>query len=161
MLSANGTYAAPELFAIDWAQMIDGSFWRGDGKQLSDYPDFGAPIYAVAKGTVISTVNDRPEVPPGGTSTANPTVRKPQDFGGNEVIEKLEDGLYAAYEHFQTGSITVHTGERLRAGQEIGKLGNTGNSDFPHLHFGIRTAPVRSSRTRCRSRSTTPRWKAT
>ena len=141
VLSADGTYAAPELFAIDWAQEVDGSFWSGDGKQLTDYPDFGAPIYAVANGTVTSTVNDRPEVPPGGTSSGNPTVRKPQDFGGNEVIEKIGDGVYAAYEHFQTGSIVVHRGERLRAGQEVGAMGNTGNSDFPHLHFGIQDGP--------------------
>ena len=139
VLSVNGTFVTPELFAIDWAQVVNRSFFRGDGKQLSDYPDFGAPIYAVANGTVVSTITNRPEVPP--FASSNPTVRKPQDFGGNEIIEKIGAGLYAAYEHLQTGSIVVGPGQRLRTGEPIARLGNTGNTDFPHLHFGIQGGP--------------------
>ena len=141
VLSANGTYVTPELFAVDWAQVVNRSFFRGDGKQLSDYPDFGAPIYAVANGTVISTINDRPEVSPFAPESGNPTVRTPRDFSGNEVVERIGPGLYAAYEHLQTGSIMVRPGQHLRTGQPIARLGNTGNTTFPHLHFGIQDGP--------------------
>jgi Peptidase family M23 len=141
VLSANGTYVTPEMFAIDWAQVVSGAFFRGDGKQLSDYPDFGAPIHAVANGTVVTTINDRPEAPLGASESGNPTVHKPSDFGGNEVIEKIGPGLYAAYEHLQTGSVMVKPGQHLHPGQVIGLLGNTGNSTFPHLHFGIQDGP--------------------
>jgi Peptidase family M23 len=141
VLSANGTYVTPEMFDIDWVQVVNGSAFRGNGKQLSDYPGFGVPIYAVANGTVVSTINNRPEVPPGASATGNPTVRKPRDFGGNEIIEKIGPGLYAAYAHLQTGSVTVKPGQHLRTGEPIARLGNTGNTTDPHLHFGIHDGP--------------------
>ena len=141
VLSANGTYVTPEMFDIDWTQEVNRSFHRGDGKQLSDWPSFGAPIYAVANGTVVSTITDRPEVPPFATSAGNPTVKTPKDFGGNEVVERIGPGVYAAYEHLQTGSVMVTPGQQLRTGEPIARLGNTGNTTSPHLHFGIHDGP--------------------
>ena len=141
VVSANGTYVAPEMFDIDWSQVINGSFFSGDGKELSDYPFFGAPIYAVANGTVVSTINDRPEVPPFAAPSGNSTVRKPQDFGGNQIVEKIGPGRYAFYAHLQTGSVMVRPGEHVRTGKPIGRLGNTGNTTLPHLHFGIHDGP--------------------
>ncbi len=75
------------------------------------------------------------------SAEGNPTVRTPQDFGGNQIIERLGPGLYAAYEHLQTGSVLVHRGQHLHTGQVIARLGNTGNTTFPHLHFGIQDGP--------------------
>jgi hypothetical protein len=141
VVSANGTFVTPEMFAIDWTQVLNGSLFRGAGTQLSDYPFFGTPIHAVANGTVISTVNNRPEVPPGESATGNPTIRKPADFGGNEIVERIAPGVYAGYDHLQTGSILVRRGQRVRTGQPIASLGNTGNTTAPHLHFGIQDGP--------------------
>ena len=141
VLSANGTYVTPEMFDTDWIRVVNGSLFRGDGKQLSDWPAFAAPIYAVANGTVISTITDRPEVPPGAPESGNPTVRTPKDFSGNEVVEKIGPGLYAVYEHLQTGSVMIRPGQHLRTGEPIARLGNTGNTTSPHLHFGIHDGP--------------------
>jgi hypothetical protein len=141
LLSVGDTYRTIEMFAVDWVQEVNGSFFRGDGSQLSDWFDFGAPIYAVANGTVVLTVNNRPEAPLGAPAFRNPTVHKPSDFGGNEVIERIGPGRYATYEHLQTGSVLVLAGQRLRTGQPIARLGNSGNSSAPHLHFGIQDRP--------------------
>ncbi|MFZ0091248.1 MAG: M23 family metallopeptidase [Solirubrobacteraceae bacterium] len=141
VLSANGTYVTPEMFDIDWTQIAHGSLFLGDGKQLSEWPGFGAPIFAVANGTVVSTITDRPEVLPFAPESGNPTVQTPKDFGGNEVIERIGPGLYAAYEHLQTGSVVVGRGQHLRTGEPIARLGNTGNTTAPHLHFGIHDGP--------------------
>ena len=140
MLSATGTHVTIEMFALDWLQEINGSFFRGDGSQLGDWFDFGASIYAVANGTVVEAIN-KPESPVGAPLGHIPTVRKPSDFGGNEVIEKIGAHLYAGYEHLQTGSVMVSAGEVLRTGQPIGRLGNSGSSSGPHLHFGIQDEP--------------------
>jgi murein DD-endopeptidase MepM/ murein hydrolase activator NlpD len=53
------------------------------------------------------------------------------------VIIRVRGGVYAAYEHIQPGSVRVRRGERVRPGQVIGLVGNSGNSSSPHLHFGI------------------------
>ena len=56
---------------------------------------------------------------------------------GNHVILSLRNGHYAFYAHLQPGSIRVKPGDRVRRGQVLGLLGNSGNSDAPHLHFQI------------------------
>ena len=64
-------------------------------------------------------------------------MQKPKDFAGNEVVERIGPGRYVVYDHLQTHSVMVRRGQRLRTGQPIGKVGSTGNSTGPHLHFGI------------------------
>ena len=53
------------------------------------------------------------------------------------MIEDIGDGLYAFYAHMQPGSLRVKVGDRVRRGQVLGLLGNSGNSSEPHLHFQI------------------------
>ena len=95
----------------------------------------------MANGIVVAAVKNRPEVPPFTTTDKNHTVRKPTDFSGNNVVERIAPGQYAAYVHLQPGSVRVKVGQRLRTGQVLGLLGNSGNSTGPHLHFGIQDSP--------------------
>jgi murein DD-endopeptidase MepM/ murein hydrolase activator NlpD len=55
---------------------------------------------------------------------------------GNFVILEC-DGVYAAFAHFTTGSVAVETGQRVRVGDVLGRVGHTGNSTAPHLHFQL------------------------
>ena len=55
--------------------------------------------------------------------------------GGNTVVIMHSLGCYSVYCHLKTNSIKVHTGQRVKQGQVIGKIGTTGNSDIEHLHF--------------------------
>lgn len=137
LLPTDGSFRTPELFAIDWIREAGGAFYKGDGSNLTDWPGFGAPIHAAANGVVVSVTDDRPEVPPFTTTGKNPTIRGARDYSGNGVVERIAPGRYAAYLHMQTGSVRVKVGQRLRTGQVIGLLGNTGNTTGPHLHFGI------------------------
>ena len=141
LLPADGSLRTPEMFAIDWIREVGGAFYTGDGRKLSDWPGFGARIHAVANGTVVAAIDKLPEVPPFTGTGNNPTVRKPGDFSGNNVVEKIAPGRYAVYCHMQTGSVRIRVGQRLRTGQVIGLLGNTGNTTGPHLHFGIQDGP--------------------
>jgi hypothetical protein len=141
LLPVDGSFRTPELFAIDWIREIHGSFYTGDGSEVTDWAGYGARLHAVADGVVVSVIKSRPEVRPFVTTDENPTVRRPQDFAGNEVVERIAPHQYAAYVHLQTGSVQVKAGQRLRTGQVIGRLGNTGNSTGPHLHFGIQDGP--------------------
>jgi murein DD-endopeptidase MepM/ murein hydrolase activator NlpD len=132
--TSTGGYSTPEMFAIDWIREVGGRFHRGDGLRNSDWPTFGAPLYAVANGTVVVARDGRPDIPP---RTKNLNLRTPNDFGGNHVFLKIGPGLYACYAHLRRGSLRVRTGQRVKVGQRIGLTGNSGNTDGPHLHFGI------------------------
>ena len=65
-----------------------------------------------------------------------------ETMGGNQVVLDLGAGQYAFYAHLQPGSIRVRQGERVRKGQVLALLGNSGNSTAPHLHFQVSDAPV-------------------
>ena len=78
------------------------------------------------------------------------------DFASNHVIEKfIQAGhtYYTLYAHMKPGSVRmhVHLGEHLRLGEQVGALGNSGNSTAPHLHFQVMdrlaNSPHKASRT--------------
>jgi murein DD-endopeptidase MepM/ murein hydrolase activator NlpD len=55
------------------------------------------------------------------------------------VVVDIGEGRYAYYAHLQKGAkgVLVEPGDQVRKGEVIGKLGNTGNTDAPHLHFMV------------------------
>ena len=55
---------------------------------------------------------------------------------GNLAVLRHADGTYTKYGHAQ--SLGVRPGQQVRAGDVIGKVGSTGNSSGPHLHFEVR-----------------------
>lgn len=134
----NGTLQPSEQFAIDWIKVDrEGKAFRGDGKTPEQWLCYGAELLAVAPGTVVEVVRDLPDVPPG----AAPTNLTIPEIPGNRVILDLGGGRYAAYAHLAPHSATVHVGDRVRTGDKLGVLGNTGNTTGPHLHFQISDRP--------------------
>ncbi|HTI76673.1 MAG TPA: M23 family metallopeptidase [Mycobacterium sp.] len=134
----NGQLWAAERFAIDYVQLLpDGRMFSGDKTRLESYPGFGAEIHAVADGTVAAVVDGLPEQVAG----TNPSGLSLDQYPGNRIIEDLGDGNYAMYAHLETGSIKVKAGDRLTSGQVIALLGNSGNTDGPHLHFQVMSTP--------------------
>jgi murein DD-endopeptidase len=64
-----------------------------------------------------------------------------ETVGGNYIILDLGKGYFAFYAHLQPKSVRVKIGGKVRRGQVIALLGNSGQSDAPHLHFHIADAP--------------------
>lgn len=56
---------------------------------------------------------------------------------GEGLVIDHGTGWASHYCHLRAGSIPVALGQRVKAGEVIGKMGMTGKTDFPHLHFGI------------------------
>lgn len=134
----NGKLALAERFAIDYVQLApDFRLFKGDPAKVESYPYFGAPIHAVSDGKVVSVRDGLPEQVAGKTPSGLPL----DEYGGNHIVQDLGDGNYAFYAHLKTGSITVKPGDDLKAGQDIAALGNSGNTDAPHLHFHVMDTP--------------------
>jgi hypothetical protein len=134
----NGQLWAAERFAIDYVQLSpDGTMFKGDASKPESFPYFGADIHAVADGPVVAVLDGLPEQVAGKSPTGLPL----DQYGGNHVVQDIGDGNYAFYAHLKTGSVKVKVGDRLTTGQVLGNLGNSGNTDAPHLHFHVMSSP--------------------
>ncbi len=138
----NGSLWAAERFAIDYVQLSDdGTIFTGDRSRPESYPYFGADIHAVADGPVVAVLDGLPEQVPGKSPTGLPL----DQYAGNHVVQDISGGgtekRYALYAHLKTGTVMVKPGDHLTSGQVIANLGNTGNTDAPHLHFHVMSTP--------------------
>ena len=135
----NAGFKVPERWAIDYVQLTDDDrLFTGDKTVAQNYPAFGNDIIAVADGPVVAMTTDRPEQTPG----ANPTGLALDEYGGNYIVQDIGDGRFAFYAHLQPGNPQqVEVGQQLKKGEPIALLGNSGNSDAPHLHFHIMDSP--------------------
>ena len=64
-----------------------------------------------------------------------------QEADGNYVILALGKGRCAFYAHMKPDSVRVEPGDRVREGEVLGQLGNSGSSTGPHLHFQLMNRP--------------------
>jgi hypothetical protein len=129
-----------QRFAIDWVRLFEnGRTVQGDPRDNASYRAFGAKVLAVADGVVLETVDGLPENVPDPVARAVPIT--PATVSGNYILLDIGGDAYAVYAHLQPGSLRVKKGDRVRRGQTLALLGNTGNSTEPHLHFHISDRP--------------------
>jgi hypothetical protein len=141
LIPVGGTPAIAQRFAIDYVKVDTAtrSTFSGDRLRNENYHAQGEDAIAVAEGVVVATKDSIPENIPGPTSRAVPITL--ETVGGNHVIIDIGGGRYAFYAHLQPGSLRVRVGDRVRRGQVLGLVGNSGNSTEPHLHFHISDSP--------------------
>jgi len=134
----NGRVWLAQRYAVDWEQLDqDSRIYAGPREKLESYTIFGKPAIAVADATVASVIDGLPEQTPG----KYPTDISLDAADGNSIILDLGKGHYALYAHMQPGSLKVRQNDRVKRGQVLGLVGNTGNSVAPHLHFQLMDGP--------------------
>ena len=133
--TANGlALLASVVLAASLVGTVDGKSYRGDRSRLENFFIFGQPLVAVADGRVTEAVDAHPDLPVGGNTW--------HDMAGNHVIIDIGDGHYVLYGHMKLGSLRVRVGDQVRRGQLIGQVGDSGNSDEPHLHIQVQNKPT-------------------
>ena len=133
VLAVNGIERAAQRFAIDWVQLQpDLRLATGDRHKRQSYLFYGVPVHAVADGLVVNLYDKAASQIP-----LSPAAITPESIGGNMVVLDIGGGNFAFFAHLQPNSLRVKLGEHVRRGQVLGLLGNTGNTDLPHLHFQV------------------------
>ncbi|MBF9132159.1 M23 family metallopeptidase [Plantactinospora sp. S1510] len=152
---SHGIRAYGQAYAIDVvAEPADrarpGFGWWPVARRNRDFPAFGAPLLAVADGTVVRAVDrnrdhlSRNSFPALLYLVVEGLFREiagPGQILGNHLILDLGNGRYAAYAHLRRGSLLVGEGDRVQTGQPVARCGNSGNSTEPHVHFQLMDNP--------------------
>ena len=134
--TVDGRARIPGRFAIDWIRLTPGGSLQKGTPRPPDWNGLGAEVLAVADATVAAAMDGMPD------NTDPPAPDAPAitlaNATGNYVALDLADGRFAFYEHLQQGSVRLRPGDRVRRGEVIGRLGNSGSSSMgPHLHFHV------------------------
>ena len=125
-----------QRYAIDWGQFgADGLLHTEEKESLEAWYGYGEPLVAVADAVVTQILDGLPQSVP----LSIPRDRKfsRDTIGGNYVGLDLGNGVWAYYAHLQPGSLRVKPGQKVRRGDVLGLLGNSGRSSAPHLHFHL------------------------
>jgi murein DD-endopeptidase MepM/ murein hydrolase activator NlpD len=143
LLVLDGRATISRRFATDWFLKRNGRTYDGDIHAVRAHHSYEQPVFAVARGTVVATRDDRPDNVPG----FYPDFIPPADLSletatGNLVIVDIGDGLFAHYYHLQPGSLRVKPGDRVASGQPLARIGTSGDANLPHLHFEVTTSPL-------------------
>ena len=131
----NGHYPLrAQRHALDLFRVVDGQTHRGGADLLANYYSYGKRLLAPGDGTVTEVIDTRPDAPVGDSDLEHPE--------GNIVVVDVGGGRYVMYAHLKQGSARVRVGDRVVSGQDIGLVGDSGNSDEPHLHIQVQSSPT-------------------
>lgn len=123
-----------QAWALDVVTLApNGLVYEGDPAKLTSYACFGVALRAPVSGRVAHVRSDRPDMAIGDTDS--------EVLVGNSVTIEMDGGKYVLLAHLQAGSITVREGDRVSAGQEVARCGNSGNTSMPHLHLQVQNRP--------------------
>ena len=153
------THALAQTYALDITHEPEGAPPRSMDwlwppmRRPEGFPSFGRPVLAPFDGVVVeargSSRDHLTRLSPWGliVMVLESFVRglgTPHHLLGNYVLLRAEaddSGLdrpvVAVLAHLRRGSLRVVPGERVRAGQQLGECGNSGNSSDPHVHFQL------------------------
>lgn len=121
--------------------------WGLGMRPAEQFSSFGEPVHAVADGVVVAAAHRHRDHR---SRLTWPSllylmivegflrdIGGPRFVVGNHVVIDHGEGCFSAYGHLRRGSLRVTLGDNVRIGQQIGEVGNSGNSSEPHLHIQL------------------------
>jgi len=131
----NGHYPLRvQRHAVDLFQVVDGSTHRGGADLLENFYAYNERLTAPGDGRVTEVIDTRPDAPVGDSDLDHPE--------GNAIVIDIGGGRYVLYAHLKRGSARVDVGDTVVSGQVIGLVGDSGNSDEPHVHIQVQNSPT-------------------
>jgi murein DD-endopeptidase MepM/ murein hydrolase activator NlpD len=139
--AAQGHEERSQQFAYDIVALGPGlELLKGEGAKNEDFVGFGREVLAPGDGTVAYARNDVADNP----STGNQDMASllaladpPWGVAGNCVVIDHGNGEWSLLAHMKKGSVVVKKGDRIKQGDHIGDLGNSGATTGPHLHYHL------------------------
>ncbi len=136
-------------FGFDLVQLNDNlKFEQMHEKPNEEFKCYNEDLFAVADGEVVECFDGVPENPSAIKLISNDEKREIIEksgfvpvISGNYAIIKHATNEYSFYAHIRNGTLKITKGDMVKQGQVIGKLGNSGNSTGPHLHFHLMDKP--------------------
>lgn len=118
------------------------------GVPLNKCHGWGSEVYAPCNGEIVRIENGVVERNPVNLKNDLNYMRKItklfeqgkavyREVAGNYIILKCSEKEYALFAHLQMNSICVEEKQTVKTGQIIGRVGHSGNSTAPHLHFQL------------------------
>ncbi|HAA58984.1 MAG TPA: hypothetical protein DCE42_29790 [Myxococcales bacterium] len=130
-LRNSGTPFVPQRHALDLIKIApDNTILRGSPRKNKSYLGFGQKVYAPAAGIVLKAIGHIPDRPPGHPA--------PSPRWGNMLLLKHAPKRYTFLAHLQHNSLKVRVGMKVKQGQHLANVGNSGNASTPHLHIQLR-----------------------
>jgi murein DD-endopeptidase MepM/ murein hydrolase activator NlpD len=123
-----------QRWAYDLLVTHDGKTHSGDGTRYEDYYCYGLPVLSPADGEVVAVLDGMRDTP-----LESPGVVLPP--GGNQIVIKVAPRQYLFLCHLQRGTISVRENDKVTQGQELARIGNSGNTSEPHLHIHLQDTP--------------------
>lgn len=139
--TVNQGYNGEHTHKDDWRHALDfvltdedGKEFRGEGLYIDDYYCYGKNIIAPADGYVVDVIDGIED-----------NIIGEMDLihnWGNTIVIQHVFGLCTQISHIKKESFEVRKGDFVQKGQVLAKVGNSGRSPYPHLHFQIQSAPL-------------------
>ena len=142
---ANGQTTIPQRYAVDFFGLDATRHAVKIGRSklaesaVADWSGFGASVLAVADGVVRDLRDGEPNQVPL-APLPPPKALTLRGLMGNFVVLEIAPHVFVQYAHLLPGSLSVKVGDRVRRGTVLGRLGQSGNANAPHLHFQVATA---------------------
>lgn len=131
-----------QTYAIDFVKLgADNQFFRGRGLALEEHYSWDEPVYATAGGKVAHVIFDMPDLPPGELPDPRIFRGDPRRLLGNSIAISHANGEFSFYGHLQQASLQVNQGQMIKRGTLLGRVGNSGHTPGPHLHFHLMEGP--------------------
>jgi murein DD-endopeptidase MepM/ murein hydrolase activator NlpD len=139
---AGGAAQISRRYAFDWKIYQSGRIYSGDERDVRSYFSYGRDVLAVADGEVVQARDGMPDNIPRTKAGFTPAIPITMDtVAGNFIVIALGDGQFAQYAHLQPGSLRVKSGDRVKRGEVVARVGGSGDARVPHLHFQVADKP--------------------